>query len=49
MSGLSPGAPVLLARLGRPDSTSIETYLADGGYASWKKVLDGSKSGHFGP
>ncbi len=33
--------PVLSARVGRPNSRSIETYLADGGYAALKKVLTG--------
>ena len=32
---------VLTARVGRRDSRSIETYLADGGYASAKRVLTG--------
>ena len=32
---------VLTARIGRKDSRSIDTYLADGGYAAWKKVLTG--------
>ena len=32
---------VLLARVGKPDSRSIETYLADGGYAAVRKVLTG--------
>jgi NADH-quinone oxidoreductase subunit F len=32
---------VLLARVGKPNSRSIETYLADGGYAAVKKVLTG--------
>jgi len=31
--------PVLSARVGKPDSQSIETYLADGGYAALRKVL----------
>jgi NADH-quinone oxidoreductase subunit F len=34
--------PVLLARVGKPNSRSIETYLADGGYAAARKVLSGS-------
>jgi NADH-quinone oxidoreductase subunit F len=34
--------PVLLARLGKPNSRSIETYLADGGYAALRKILSGS-------
>jgi NADH-quinone oxidoreductase subunit F len=34
--------PVLLARVGKPNSRSIETYLADGGYAAVRKVLSGS-------
>ncbi|MGH9369667.1 MAG: NADH-quinone oxidoreductase subunit F, partial [Thermoanaerobaculia bacterium] len=33
--------PVLTARVGRPDSRSIETYLADGGYAALRKVIAG--------
>jgi NADH-quinone oxidoreductase subunit F len=33
---------VLSARVGRKDSRSIETYLADGGYASVRKVLGGA-------
>ena len=49
MSGLAPAEPVLLARLGKKDSTSLETYLADGGYASWKKVLGGVKSAEWTP
>jgi NADH-quinone oxidoreductase subunit F len=49
MSGLSPIEPVLLARLGKPDSAMIETYLADGGYASWTKALGGVKSGEWTP
>jgi NADH-quinone oxidoreductase subunit F len=32
---------VLTARVGKPNSRSIETYLADGGYAGLKKVLTG--------
>ncbi len=32
---------VLLARVGRPDSRSIRTYLADGGYETLRKVLTG--------
>jgi NADH-quinone oxidoreductase subunit F len=32
---------VLTARVGKPDSRSIETYLGDGGYAAVKKVLTG--------
>ncbi len=32
---------VLTARVGRPDSRSIETYLADGGYAGARRVLTG--------
>src|SRR6266545_3914395 len=32
---------VLLARVGKPNSRSIETYLADGGYAAGRKVLTG--------
>jgi NADH-quinone oxidoreductase subunit F len=33
--------PVLSARVGKPNSRSIETYLADGGYAALKKVVTG--------
>ena len=29
----------LTARIGKPESRSIETYLADGGYAAWRRVL----------
>ena len=49
MAGLDPIPPVLLARVGKKDSHSIETYLADGGYASWKKVLAGVASGTWTP
>ena len=31
--------PVLLARVGKADSRSLDGYAADGGYAAWKKVL----------
>jgi len=30
---------ILLARVGRKDSRSIETYVRDGGYEAWKKIL----------
>jgi NADH-quinone oxidoreductase subunit F len=33
---------VLSARVGKPDSRSIDAYIADGGYASVRKVLGGS-------
>jgi NADH-quinone oxidoreductase subunit F len=33
--------PVLLARVGKPNSRSIETYTADGGYAALRTVLTG--------
>jgi NADH-quinone oxidoreductase subunit F len=33
---------ILSARVGKPDSRSIDTYVADGGYASVRKVLAGS-------
>jgi NADH-quinone oxidoreductase subunit F len=33
--------PILTKRVGKPDSRSIQTYLADGGYAAVKKVLTG--------
>jgi NADH-quinone oxidoreductase subunit F len=45
MSGLEPIPPVLTARVGKPASTTLATYLADGGYASWKKILAGAASG----
>ena len=32
---------VLLARVGRENSRSIETYLEDGGYAALRTVLTG--------
>lgn len=32
--------PVLLARINKPDSTSLESYRADGGYAALRKTLD---------
>ncbi len=41
--------PVLLARISRPDSPAIDGYLADGGYASWKKVLAGIATGEWTP
>jgi len=31
--------PALLARVGKPDSASLKTYLADGGYEGFKKAL----------
>jgi len=49
MAGLERIPPVLLARLGKKDSRSIETYVADGGYASWKKVLAGVRGGAWTP
>ncbi len=49
MSGLEPIPPVLLARLGKPGSCGIDGYVADGGYASWKKVLAGAGSGEWTP
>jgi NADH-quinone oxidoreductase subunit F len=36
---MSDGEKVLLARVGRAKSRSIETYLEDGGYAALRKVL----------
>ena len=33
--------PVLTARIGKPDSRSIDGYLADGGYGALRKVLTG--------
>ncbi len=35
------GEKVLLARVGRKDSRSIETYLTDGGYSALRQVLTG--------
>jgi NADH-quinone oxidoreductase subunit F len=35
------GERVLLARVGRQSSRSIDTYLADGGYAALRTVLTG--------
>ncbi len=49
MAGLEPIPPVLTARVGKPDSRKLAGYLADGGYASWKKVLAGSASGEWTP
>jgi len=49
MAGLEPVPPVLTARVGKPDSRKLAGYLADGGYASWKKVLAGSTSGEWTP
>ena len=49
MSGLETIPPVLLARLGKPNSRALDGYVADGGYASWKKVLAGVKSGEWTP
>src|SRR5664279_4067497 len=49
MSGLAPIEPVLLARLGKPNSASLAGYLEGGGYASWKKVLGGVKSAEWTP
>src|SRR5262249_21438145 len=40
--GLLTMEPVLLARVGKANSRSIDTYLADGGYAAVRKVLSGS-------
>ena len=49
MSGLETIPPVLLARFGKPNSRALDGYVADGGYASWKKVLAGVKSGEWTP
>ncbi|MEO8585311.1 MAG: NADH-quinone oxidoreductase subunit F, partial [Acidobacteriota bacterium] len=49
MSGLSPAPPVLLARIGKPNSVSLDSYVADGGYESWKKVLGGVKGAEWTP
>ncbi len=45
----TPFEPVLLRRLGTKGSETIDSYLADGGYASWKRVLAGSLTGEFTP
>jgi NADH-quinone oxidoreductase subunit F len=34
-----PYEKILLARVGKENSRSIETYVADGGYRAWKKIL----------
>ena len=49
MSGLDSIPPVLLARIGKPGSRALDGYLADGGYASWKNVLAGAKTGAWTP
>ncbi|HUM02971.1 MAG TPA: NADH-quinone oxidoreductase subunit NuoF [Thermoanaerobaculia bacterium] len=49
MAGLDPIPPVLLARVGKPESRQLAGYLADGGYASWKRVLAGSATGEWTP
>ena len=36
---MPPYEPVLLRRVGKPDSQSIETYLADGGYRALTKAV----------
>ncbi len=36
--------PVLLSRVGRPNSSSLESYQADGGYSGLKKALSMSQS-----
>ena len=46
---MSEFQPVLSARLGKKNSCALATYVADGGYASWKKVLAGSKTGEWTP
>ena len=46
---MSDFQPVLSARLGKKNSCALATYVADGGYASWKKVLAGSKTGEWTP
>ncbi|MFI5180018.1 MAG: NADH-quinone oxidoreductase subunit NuoF [Thermoanaerobaculia bacterium] len=49
MAGLEPIPPVLTARIGNPDSAKLASYLADGGYASWRQVLAGAASGAWTP
>jgi len=49
MAGLDPIPPVLTARVGTPGSRKLEGYVADGGYASWRKVLAGSSTGEWTP
>ena len=46
---MSEFQPVLSARIGKQNSFALATYVADGGYASWKKVLAGSKTGEWTP
>ncbi len=46
---MSDFQPVLSARLGKKNSCALATYVADGGYTSWKKVLAGSKTGEWTP
>ena len=46
---MSDFAPVLSARFGKKNSSALATYVADGGYESWKKVLAGSKTGEWTP
>ncbi len=41
--------PVLLARVGKKDSRALKPYVDEGGYASWKRVLGGAKSGEWTP
>src|SRR5512139_3638605 len=49
MAGLDPIPPVLTARVGTHDSHRLAGYVADGGYASWKRVLSGSATGEWTP
>jgi NADH-quinone oxidoreductase subunit F len=49
VAGLDPIPLVLTARVGKPDSRRLETYVGDGGYAAWKNVLAGAASGEWTP
>ncbi len=49
MAGLDPIPAVLTARVGRADSARLATYVADGGYATWRKVAEGARSGDWTP
>src|SRR5881275_3068858 len=40
---MMPYEPVLLARIDGPDSTALEGYRADGGYATFERVLKDNK------
>jgi NADH-quinone oxidoreductase subunit F len=44
---MPPYKPVLLARIGRPNSTLLKGYREDGGYASFTKILAGIGTGEW--